>query len=147
MQWTPQHTSVACFTTKISSSQPKNQVINWLFNEKDNFIPVVGGICRSAGWWKINTVFVNMFDRNKIRPFQDFSGSSSFFTVEHCYEDGSLVFAVLYTPLKNSPLYRVHKRHTPSGQFKFLFFSESTTALGALVEVGKVRIPEASALL
>ena len=36
------------------------------------------------------TVFVNMFDRNKVRPFQDFSGSSSFFTVEHFYEDGTL---------------------------------------------------------
>ena len=35
------------------------------------------------------TVFVNMFDRNKIRPVQDFSGSSSFFTVEHFYEDGN----------------------------------------------------------
>ena len=34
------------------------------------------------------TVFVNMFDRNKVRPFQDFSGSSSFFTVEHFYEYG-----------------------------------------------------------
>ena len=35
------------------------------------------------------TVFVNMFDRNKVRPFPDFSGSSSFFTVEHFYEYGS----------------------------------------------------------
>ena len=35
------------------------------------------------------TVFVNMFDRNKVRPFPDFSGSSSFFTVEHFYEDGN----------------------------------------------------------
>ena len=36
------------------------------------------------------TVFVKMFDRTNVRPFPDFSGSSSFFTVEHFfYEDGT----------------------------------------------------------
>ena len=40
-----------------------------------------------------------MFDRNKVRPFQDFSGSSSFFTVEHFYEYGNVYVA--YAPISH----------------------------------------------
>ena len=44
-----------------------------------------------------------MFDRNKVRPFQDFSGSSSFFTVEHFYEYGKMILSLscLVTLSKN----------------------------------------------
>ena len=33
-----------------------------------------------------------MFDRKNVRPFQDFSGSSTFFTVEHFYDHGNIIF-------------------------------------------------------
>ena len=58
-----------------------------------------------------------MFDRNKVRHFPDFSGSSTLFTVEHIYEYGK------YSPFD----FKVSKHERGLGSsyklFRSFFFS------------------------
>ena len=68
----------------------------------------------------------NMFDRNKVRPFQDFSGSSSFFAIEHFYEDGKrkptqeLLLELFYS---HHPNYSTFRKTLDFSPFLFPFFS------------------------
>ena len=59
-----------------------------------------------------------MFDRTNVRLFQYFSGSSSFFTVEHFYEYGKPFFVILFC-------LHASTRQYPKGEFVFALYSDS----------------------